>query len=247
MFTLYNRFIPIMMALVLALILISCAEDDKSSDADTDTATASDSNDGDSDSRTGSFDGDSASDSGTDTNDTATQSNDTDWGNGDTGIVDTTYDTSLPDYCLPTQGWDEAYAEKELALIALVNEHRAQGAECGSKGSFGPADPLTRHTGLECAARMHSMDMVTRNFFDHDNPDGDGPKVRIEAAGVTSFGWGENIAGGNESPKDTIAQWMASDGHCANFMNPKFTHIGMGYYPGGEWLHYWTATLISGQ
>jgi uncharacterized protein YkwD len=35
-------------------------------------------------------------------------------------------------------------------------------------------------------------------------------------------------------------QWMGSDGHCANIMNPSFTEIGVGYYPGGQWGHLWT-------
>jgi uncharacterized protein YkwD len=48
------------------------------------------------------------------------------------------------------------------------------------------------------AARKHSIDMGTRNFFDHVNPDGQDPFARMKAAGwnpTGAYAWGENIAG----------------------------------------------------
>ena len=148
-------------------------------------------------------------------------------------------------YCDVTKNWDSGYAALEAALIDLVNEKRSQGASCGDAGTFGSASPLTPHAGLECAARVHSKDMADRNFFSHDNPDGDGPDVRMSAADVELSYWGENIAAGSATAEDAVAQWMDSDGHCANFMNPDFTHIGVGYYPGGNYGHLWTATLMA--
>lgn len=155
-------------------------------------------------------------------------------------------DSGSDSYCSVTENWNAEYAEKESEVIALVNTHRAAGANCGSGGMFEPAPALTLLPGLECAARVHSRDMVVRDFFDHDNPDGDGPAERMIAAGVELGSWGENIAAGSATAEAAVAQWMDSDGHCANFMNPNFRYIGIGYFPGGEWGHYWTATLMVG-
>lgn len=146
--------------------------------------------------------------------------------------------------CEQTRNWDPSWAALEQDVLDIVNMHRAQGANCGSQGSFGPAPPLTMQANLRCAARLHSKDMVDRGFFDHDNPDGESPWDRMEEAGYT--GWtavGENIAAGSPDAAGTMAQWMGSDGHCANIMNPQFTEIGVGYYPGGMFGHMWTQTF----
>jgi len=36
---------------------------------------------------------------------------------------------------------------------------------------------------------------------------------------------------------------MKSTGHCKNIMNENFTELGVGYYPGGSYDHYWTLNL----
>ena len=82
--------------------------------------------------------------------------------------------------------------------------------------------------------------MVDRDFFSHVNPDGDLPWDRMEFAGYNWSAAGENIAGGQNSPAAVVNAWMNSDGHCANIMNPNFEDIGVGYYPGGDYGHYWT-------
>ncbi|MCA9690578.1 MAG: CAP domain-containing protein [Myxococcales bacterium] len=139
-----------------------------------------------------------------------------------------------------------AYWQLEEQMVPLVNERRAQGANCGSKGSFGPAPPLTVHPALRCAARKHSKDMADNNFFDHTNLMGESPGDRIDQTGYNWSTYGENIAAGNATAAATLNQWMGSDGHCANIMNPSFEHIGVGYHPGGQWGHLWTQVFGAG-
>lgn len=146
-------------------------------------------------------------------------------------------------YCNPVAAWDPAHAALEEEILALVNQHRASGADCGSKGSFGPAQPLVMDPALRCAARVHSKDMADRQFFDHTNPSGESPWDRFEKAGYSYSRAGENIAGGSSTAAGTMSQWMNSDGHCANIMNPNFEEIGVGYYPGGPYGHLWTQTF----
>ncbi len=167
----------------------------------------------------------------------------------DTTGDDTTGDTGLPPpvdvpdnaYCAPVGGWDPAWAQLELDVLELVNQVRAQGADCHGKGMFGPAGPLTMDPALRCAARKHSADMAARNFFDHTNPDGETPWDRMAKAGYGNYSnAGENIAAGSADAQGTMNQWLGSDGHCANIMNPAFQHIGVGYSTGGQYGHLWT-------
>lgn len=148
----------------------------------------------------------------------------------------------VPDnaYCSDVAMWDAQHLALEDEILEIVNQVRAQGANCGSSGSFGPAGPMTMAPALRCAARVHSKDMADRNFFDHTNPSGESPFDRMGMAGYNFSTAGENIAAGNPTAAATMDQWMNSDGHCGNIMNPDFTEIGVGYYPGGQYGHLWT-------
>ncbi|MCA9168140.1 MAG: cadherin-like domain-containing protein [Planctomycetales bacterium] len=94
----------------------------------------------------------------------------------------------------------------EQRLLELVNRARAnptaEAARYGidlnqdlEPGEISPdfKQPLAPHQALINAARLHSRDMLIRRFFDHVNPDGDGPGERSIAAGYP-VGAGENIA-----------------------------------------------------
>ncbi|MCY0990077.1 CAP domain-containing protein [Nannocystis sp. ILAH1] len=148
-------------------------------------------------------------------------------------------------YTVADKKWLAAWIEHEQQVLERINAARADGADCGSMGSFGPAPALSMDVRLHCAARKHSQDMAERGFFDHVNPDGQDPFDRLDEAGYT--GWavaGENIAAGSEDPGMTVQGWLDSDGHCANLMNPQYTHTGVGFYEGtGNLTYYWTQTF----
>lgn len=101
--------------------------------------------------------------------------------------------------------------------------------------------PLICDPDLTAVARAHSEDMCARDYFDHTNPDGDGPSQRVSDAGLSHRGIGENIAAGNASPAATHEQWMNSSGHRANILNGAYTRIGIGYASCSTgWPHLWT-------
>jgi uncharacterized protein YkwD len=161
-------------------------------------------------------------------------------GAGDTGLPPP---VDVPDnaYCVPVGDWDPGWAQLELDVLELVNQARAAGADCHSKGVFAATGPLTMDPALRCAARKHSADMAARDFFDHTNPDGETPWDRMAMAGYGDYSnAGENIAAGSPDAQGTMNQWLGSDGHCANIMSPNFTDIGVGYSPGGQYGHLWT-------
>ena len=138
-------------------------------------------------------------------------------------------------YCNPVADWDDLWTSFEEEVLDLVNRRRAAGADCGETGTFDPAGPLTMSPALRCAARNHSMDMGTRDYFAHDTPEGLGPGDRIDQAGYTGSMWAENIAWGYATPEAVVSGWMSSPGHCANIMHPELTETGIGFYEGNLW------------
>ncbi len=146
-------------------------------------------------------------------------------------------DVDLPEvaYCDQVSGAAADQVTFEDRVLELVNAERARGATCGEQGRFAPTDPVVSNAALRCAARNHSRDMVERGFFDHTNPDGDGPGERIAQTGYVPRTWGENIAYGQLTPEQVVEAWMDSDGHCANIMNPSFTELGVGYDSDNTW------------
>jgi uncharacterized protein YkwD len=148
------------------------------------------------------------------------------------------------DHCAAVEDWDPEWVQFEEEVLVLVNEFRSQEADCGVEGQFAAAAPLTMDPILRCSARLHSLDMFDRDFFDHVTPDGVDPFERMAEAGFVGSGGGENIAVGQSTPEEVMVAWMESDGHCANVMRAEFATIGVGFNPGagqrGLGSNYWT-------
>ncbi|MEV4427891.1 sigma-70 family RNA polymerase sigma factor [Streptomyces sp. NPDC049602] len=132
-----------------------------------------------------------------------------------------------------TSGSGSGSGSTAQQVISLVNSERAK-AGCG---------PLAEHPLLTKAAQGHSDDMAARDFFDHTNPDGDGPGERITAAGYTWSAYGENIAKGQTTAAQVMESWMNSPGHRANILNCDFKEIGVGIHTAGG--PYWTQAFGS--
>ena len=81
----------------------------------------------------------------------------------------------------------------EDQVVTLVNQERAK-AGC---------NPLTVDSRLITAARGHSQDMATRNYFDHNTPEGVTPVDPDHQRRVPLLGAAENIAAGSPPrPRD---------------------------------------------
>jgi uncharacterized protein YkwD len=176
-----------------------------------------------------------------DTGTTAPDTSVTDTAKPDTGTV-------VTDTGSTTGDWPAAYASLEQQILVETNRRRALGASCGTKGSFGPAPALVMQSQLQWAARKHSKDMATNNYFSHTNLAGKSPFDRMRAEGYRGGTMGENIAAGNGTAAATMDQWMKSDGHCANIMNKSYTQLGVGYWYSATstYRHYWTQNFGAG-
>ena len=132
------------------------------------------------------------------------------------------------------------------SALARINQLRAAGADCRTKGSFAPTAALTWSALLTQAAEVESQDMAANNFFSHTGSNGSTPDTRVDATGYTWSNLGENIAGGYPTIDAVMTGWMASDGHCANLMNPNFDQVGLVCVPGtaaDTYGTYWTMDL----
>ena len=127
---------------------------------------------------------------------------------------------------------DAAAAAYEREVIRLVNEHRR-------KNGLGE---LSEDWQLSRVARYKSQDMRDRKYFSHTSPTYGSPFQMIKSFGISYKAAGENIAKGQKTPKAVVDGWMNSSGHRANILNPKFTHIGVGYVADGN---LWTQMFIS--
>ena len=117
----------------------------------------------------------------------------------------------------------------ELGRVMLkVNAARLSGYDCGVKGVFGPATALKLQPQLNAAAQAHADDMNAKAYFNHTAPDGSTAGERVTRTGYRWSRVGENIAYGYNDADAVMAGWLASDGHCANLMNPGFSELGVG-------------------
>lgn len=152
-----------------------------------------------------------------------------------TETIDALVDLPDSDYCSGVEDWPADHVQFEEEVLVLVNQERASGADCGSRGTFPAAGPLVMNGALTCAARAHSLDMFENNYFDHTNLSGQSPGDRVDLTEYQWSTWGENIAFGQSTPEQVVQAWMNSDGHCANIMNDSFTEIGIGLADGNHW------------
>mgnify|MGYP003557468121 CR=1 FL=1 len=133
----------------------------------------------------------------------------------------------------------------QASALARINAYRASGANCRSAGSFANAPPLVWESRLAQAATAHSQDMAARNYFSHTSPSGSTMVTRINATGYSWSTVGENIAAGYPTVNAVVDGWMASDGHCANLMNPNFKDAALACVASStsRYRSYWTLDL----
>ena len=83
--------------------------------------------------------------------------------------------------------------------------------------------------------------------FAHVRPNGSMCFSAMKEAGISYKGAAENIAAGRPEPSSAMEQWMNSEGHRANILDPVKTHIGIGYYYKDDSIfgYHWSMFLIT--
>jgi uncharacterized protein YkwD len=117
-------------------------------------------------------------------------------------------------------------ASVSTRVLALVNEARAEKRRCGFR-RFDAVPPLALSAALQRAASAHAEDMARRGVMDHAGGDGSTPAIRATRAGYAWRTVGENVASGQSTPEQVVAEWLDSPRHCSNIMDGDFTEMGV--------------------
>lgn len=81
---------------------------------------------------------------------------------------------------------------------------------------------------LNQSAQAKCDDMVARDYWNHNAPDGTEPWVFMQSANVVYKEAGENLARGYSDATQTVIGWMNSPTHKSNLLAPGFDHVGFG-------------------
>ena len=120
----------------------------------------------------------------------------------------------------------------KMQILSLTNNYRAENGLA----------PLSWDDNLAAVAQMHCDDMQTRDYFDHNTPEGKTPFERMTDYGIVYLSAGENLAVGYPTPESVMEGWMNSESHRQNILNPTFKYMGVGFNKEGR---YWAQEFAS--
>jgi uncharacterized protein YkwD len=116
-------------------------------------------------------------------------------------------------------------------LIAEVNRIRAEHE----------LRPLRKSVVLTRIAEDYAEHMIENDYFGHVDPaTNEGPLQRALHQSYLCLSVGENLAAGQTSPQDVVADWMAStEGHRENLLSSQWDEAGAAVRVGGEYGTVW--------
>lgn len=94
---------------------------------------------------------------------------------------------------------------------------------------------LTINDKLTQAAQAKANDMISRNYWSHNTPDGTPPWAFITNAGYSYSRAGENLACGFDDSPSVITGWYNSPSHRDNMLTPQYTDVGFGIANGSAY------------
>lgn len=152
----------------------------------------------------------------------------------------------VPDneFCADVSSWHEDASAYEREVLERVNLIREAGASCNGV-PLDAVPPLAMSDALRCAARVHALDMATRDYVMHVSPEDVNFEQRASMAGHAGTALAQNLATGLVEPRDLVEAWMGIESSCTNLMLPTATELGVGYVESDEATFgtYWVAVL----
>lgn len=129
----------------------------------------------------------------------------------------------------------------QAEMLEQLNAVRTQARYCG-EDYFEAVPELTYSCAIEPAARSHSIDMATNNFFSHTGSNGLRVSHRVTETGYEWGVVGENIAAGFSDVSSVMAGWLNSPGHCRNIMDSRFQEFAVSRVntSTADYPNYWT-------
>jgi len=132
---------------------------------------------------------------------------------------------------------DEDYAlyENETEALQRINEERANAG----------LNPVTVNLDLCRVARIKAVEMVELDYFSHESPNYGLPPAMVQRFGIPYRRVAENAAYlGGSSARGVVWNWMHSEAHKRNILNPNHREIGIGFANKGG-VGYWSLLLMS--
>jgi uncharacterized YkwD family protein len=118
-------------------------------------------------------------------------------------------------------------------VLAEVNEER-------SKANVAP---LKLNIDVTKVAQAKAQDMYDNDYFDHKSPTYGRIFDMLKYFGVNVENASENIAEGQDSSQEVVADWMTSPGHKRNILSSYATEMGVGMVKGDKGT-YWVQVFI---
>jgi uncharacterized protein YkwD len=131
--------------------------------------------------------------------------------------------------CEEVNDWPQELESSEQQMMIALRSLRASAPRCGGTGfQSTPLPDLAESDELRCSARLHSLDMTTRQFFAEVTPDGVGPAERMASAGFEASAWAEIVAMGDEPVEIVQDLFWAGGEDCEAMVSPDFDEFGVG-------------------
>lgn len=115
-----------------------------------------------------------------------------------------------------------------LAYATNMNHQALLDATNEQRDKVG-ANRLALNDTLSRAAQAKAEDMVKRNYWSHNTPEGAEPWAFINSSGYRYQKAGENLAFGFNNNTDVVAGWMNSQTHRENMLDRTFSEAGFGW------------------
>jgi uncharacterized protein YkwD len=141
--------------------------------------------------------------------------------------------------------WQPLQVNKPATLAYATEMSRAGllSATNTQRNNNGAAS-LAINSQLNAAAQAKANDMVARDYWSHNTPDGQEPWVFIDAQGYAYTKAGENLAYGFNDSGSTIIGWMNSPSHRANMLDSVFTEVGFGFANSANFVGTGNQTIV---
>lgn len=146
----------------------------------------------------------------------------------DFGAVDWSDDEEPDTFPAP----DDVYADEQTLAYEQAIHDRVNAVRLDHD-----RNPLAKKEAIAAVARAHSADMVEREYFAHESPDGEGPGDRLDDFMPNPCRMiGENLANVGLFPENddeviaerVVSGWMDSAGHRENLLRDAFDVEGIG-------------------
>ncbi|MFA6392282.1 MAG: CAP domain-containing protein [Patescibacteria group bacterium] len=112
----------------------------------------------------------------------------------------------------------EVFAEiSSRKLVELTNQSRTTAG----------VNPVKENALLTRAAYQKAQDMLDRNYFNHEDPDGNMPWYWLKNNNYIYSYAGENLAMDFTRAETVHEAWLSSESHRANIENPNYKEIGI--------------------